>query len=56
MTRSQLSALGVTTWSRTLTLSRTSLKSLRWQPENLDLAVSGRWLLHGARSREFGLA
>jgi hypothetical protein len=37
-------------------VSRSSLKRLRWQTENIDLAVSGRWLLHGARSREFGLA
>ncbi|MBK8446033.1 MAG: galactosyldiacylglycerol synthase [Micropruina sp.] len=56
VTRGQLSALGVTTWSRSVTLSRSSLKSLRWQTENIDLAVSGRWLLGDARSREFGLA
>ena len=55
MTRGQLSALGVTTWSKGVTLSRASLKKLRWQPENIDLAVSGRWLLRGVRSREFGL-
>jgi len=55
MTRGQLSALGVTTWSKSVTLNRASLKKLRWQPENIDLAISGRWLLHGARSLEFGL-
>jgi len=38
-----------------VTLNRASLKKLRWQPENIDLAISGRWLLHGARSLEFGL-
>ncbi|MFT3861009.1 MGDG synthase family glycosyltransferase [Micropruina sp.] len=55
MTRGQLSTLGVTTWSTSVTIARSSLKRLRWQTENIDLAVSGRWLLHGAKSRDFGL-
>ena len=55
VTRGQLSALGVTAWSTSVTLSRSKLKALRWQSENLDLGVSARWLLKGVRSREFGL-
>ena len=55
VTRGQLTALGVTTWSTSVTLSKASLKTRRWQSEHLDLAVSARWLLKGVKSREFGL-
>ena len=55
VTRGQLTALGVTTWSTSVTLSKASLKTKRWQSEHLDLAVSARWLLKGVKSREFGL-
>lgn len=56
MTRAQLRPLGVGDRSSSVHLVRRELRSLRWQPENLDLTVAGRWLLADDRSRRFGLA
>jgi processive 1,2-diacylglycerol beta-glucosyltransferase len=56
VTQAQLRPLGVTTWSTSVRVARRALRALRWQPDNLDLVVTSRWLLGGERSRIFGLA
>ena len=55
-TQAQLQPLGVTTWSTSVRVARKALRALRWHPDNLDLLVTGRWLLGGERSRIFGLS
>ena len=55
VTRTQLQPLGVTTWSTSVRVSRRALRALLWQPDNLDLVVTCRWLLGEERSRLFGL-
>ncbi|MFT4297072.1 MAG: glycosyltransferase [Micropruina sp.] len=56
LTRAQLRPLGVTSWSTSVRISRRTLRTLRWQPDNLDLVVTSRWLLGGERSRIFGVS
>ena len=55
-TQSQLRPLGVTPWSTSVRLNRRALRALRWQPDNLDLVVTGRWVLGDERSRIFGVS
>lgn len=55
-TEAQLRPLGVTSWSTSVRMPRKALRALRWQPDNLDLVVTGRWLLGGERSLIFGLS
>ncbi|MFT4108460.1 MGDG synthase family glycosyltransferase [Propionicimonas sp.] len=45
VTEAELEVLGVREWSRSVQLVGTRLNALRWQPENFDLASTGRWLL-----------
>lgn len=52
-TAAQLEPIGVQEWSRTVQVSRDSLRSLRWRSENLDLASAGRWLLRDQPERVF---
>ena len=47
--------MGAIATSRSLVLARSAIRTLVWKPENLDLALTGRWLLNDAPSREFGL-
>lgn len=54
-TSEQLVAVGAIATSRSLVLARSAIRTLVWKPENLDLALTGRWLLNDAPSREFGL-
>ena len=54
-TQTQLEILGVTPLSRAVELDVRTVKSLRWQPENLDLAVAGKWLLGDTESQLFSL-
>ena len=56
VTQAQLRILGVTTWSKQVKLDRQTLRSIRFQPEHLDLAVAGKWLLGDDKSGTFGLA
>lgn len=49
-------AMGVTTWSKQVKLARKTLRTMRWQPDNLDLAIAGKWLLGDDKVRTFGLA
>ncbi|MGC3956074.1 MAG: glycosyltransferase [Propionicimonas sp.] len=53
--QAQLEILGVTPLSRMVELDVQTVKALRWQPENLDLAVAGKWLLGEADARAFSL-
>ena len=54
-TQSQLEILAVTPLTRTIELNLPTVKALRWQPENLDLAVAGKWLLDEQDARTFAL-
>ncbi len=54
-TEAQLGAIGVTGATRSVDLSERIIKALRWQPENLDLAIAGKWLLGDASGQSFGL-
>ena len=54
-TQAQLEILGVTPLTRTVELDVQTVRALRWQPENLDLAVAGKWLLGEDDVRDFGL-
>ncbi|MFT4216306.1 MAG: glycosyltransferase [Micropruina sp.] len=56
VTQAQLRPLGVTDWSTSVRVSRKALRALVWQPDNLDLVVTCRWLLGAERSRIFGLS
>ena len=56
LTLAQLRPLGVTTWSKQVKLARKTLRTMRWQPDNLDLAIAGKWLLGDDKVRTFGLA
>ena len=56
LTLAQLRPLGVTTWSKQVKLARTTLRTMRWQPDNLDLAIAGKWLLGDDKVRTFGVA
>ena len=56
LTQTQLRPLGVTSWSKQVKLSRKTLRTMRWQPDNLDLAVAGKWLLGDDKVRIFGVA
>lgn len=57
LTYAQLRELGVTTWSREVTLTRDGGLSsrLRADPQRLDLEVSAQWLLGDGGSRVYGL-
>ena len=55
VTRAQLQPLGVTAWSTSVRVTRKALRALLWQPDNLDVVVTCRWLLGEERSRLFGL-
>jgi len=55
VTSAQLEAVGAIPASRSLELWQPTVKALHWQPENLDLAMAGKWLLDDAQNREFGL-
>ncbi|MDQ7993358.1 MAG: hypothetical protein REI45_11855, partial [Propionicimonas sp.] len=56
VTGAQLEAVGAIPASRSLELALPTVKALHWQPENLDLAMAGKWLLDDAPVREFGLS
>jgi len=56
VTQAQLRILGVTTWSKEVKLDRKTLRSIRFQPEHLDLAIAGKWLLGEEKTGTFGLA
>lgn len=45
VTEEQLEVLGVHPWSTTVGLTHAWLGKLRWQPEHVDLATTGRWAL-----------
>ncbi|MEA5053541.1 MAG: glycosyltransferase [Propionicimonas sp.] len=55
LTEEQLGVVGVTPLTRSIELDLPAIKALRWQPENLDLAAAGKWLLGDTPSREFSL-
>jgi len=38
-------------WATSVELARPMMNALRWQPENLDLASTGRWLLGERETR-----
>jgi processive 1,2-diacylglycerol beta-glucosyltransferase len=51
VTQAQLEVLGVREWSSTANLVRSWLSALRWRPEHLDVASTGRWLLGDREER-----
>ena len=51
VTQGQLAVLGSTEGTTTTRLALPWLNALRWQPENFDLATTGRWLLGTAEER-----
>lgn len=51
VTHGQLEVLGRPPGAPTARLSLPWLNALRWQPENFDLATTGRWLLGSAEDR-----
>ncbi len=55
LTQTQLEVLGARDWSRSVNLSLPFLNALRWQPESLDLASAGRWLLGDREERTLDL-
>lgn len=55
LTQPQLEALGARDWSTTVHLALPFLNALRWQPENIDLASAGRWLLGDRQERTLDL-
>jgi processive 1,2-diacylglycerol beta-glucosyltransferase len=55
VTQAQLDVLGARDWSTTVGLTLPWLNALRWQPENFDLATTGRWLLGEREERTVGV-
>jgi processive 1,2-diacylglycerol beta-glucosyltransferase len=55
LTQAQLEVLGARDWSTSVNLALPFLNALRWQPENLDLASAGRWLLGDREERTLAL-
>ncbi|MFZ0531334.1 MAG: glycosyltransferase [Propionicimonas sp.] len=53
VTEAELGVLGVAPGRNTVELSRTWLRALQWQPENLTLAMAGKWMLDGADTATF---
>ena len=51
VTQGQLAVLGTPEGTTTARLALPWLNALRWQPENFDLATTGRWLLGAAEER-----
>ncbi len=51
VTRGQLEVLGQPPGATTARLALPWLNALRWQPENVDLATTGRWILGTAEER-----
>lgn len=51
VTQSQLEVLSPLPWATSVELARPMMNALRWQPENLDLASTGRWLLGERETR-----
>jgi processive 1,2-diacylglycerol beta-glucosyltransferase len=45
VTQAQVDVLAPLPWASSVELARPMVNALRWQPENLDLAATGRWLL-----------
>jgi processive 1,2-diacylglycerol beta-glucosyltransferase len=55
VTQGQLAVLGAREGATSIHLALPLLNALRWQPENFDLATTGRWLLGPAEERRVAL-
>jgi hypothetical protein len=55
VTQAQLQVLGAPQRALTAHLVLPMLNALRWQPENFDLATTGRWLLGSEEERTVAL-
>ncbi len=56
VTQGQLAVLGAREGAASVHLALPLLNALRWQPENFDLATTGRWLLGNSEERTVALS